>query len=207
VALVLASILTASASAAKTTTENPFSTASQSFVYFVPLDEHARSVLRAVAPTMSPWLPGAMVVTDIATNRKDWAGAGHGGDLTADTISKDLLARFARSFGKKPVYLIAVTSHAIYSTSFPYNFVFGFLSGIPGTSQYATIYGLQPMRAYQPEREQARLRKMMLRYVGQVWCGLRKNKDRTSVLYETVMGTPDLDRMAPTLPTQCRRPD
>jgi hypothetical protein len=61
------------------------------------------------------------------------------------------------------------------------------------------------MRAYQPEREKARLSKMILRYIGGTWCGLARNGDHKSVLYEPLLGTPDLDRMVATLPAKCRR--
>ena len=61
------------------------------------------------------------------------------------------------------------------------------------------------MHAVQPEREKARLRKLMLRYIGLYWCGLPKNNDPRSVLYKTIISTADLDRMAATLPAACHK--
>jgi hypothetical protein len=61
------------------------------------------------------------------------------------------------------------------------------------------------MRVFQPQLERSRLTKMMLRYVGQLVCNQPRNSNPRSVLYQTILGTPDLDRMVATLPAVCRR--
>ena len=61
------------------------------------------------------------------------------------------------------------------------------------------------MRVYHPAREQARLTKMMLRYIGEIVCGLPRNGDPTSVLYTPLLSDDaELDRIVGTLPARSR---
>src|SRR5690349_13665442 len=113
-AALLAAAITAgsadSSGAASTTSDNPFAGgAVYTSVDFVPLDDYATTVLKAVAPTMEKYLPGARF-TDVATNRANWAGTGpRRGLYSADAISNDLFARAKRAFGAANVFIIAVT--------------------------------------------------------------------------------------------------
>ena len=45
---------------------------------------------------------------------------------------------------------------------------------------------------------------MMLRYISQIVCKQPRNADPRSVLYQSILGTPDLDKMVATLPAACR---
>ena len=63
--------------------------------------------------------------------------------------------------------------------------------------------GTAQMRVYYPEREKARLTKMMLRYIGEVACRLPRNSDPKSVLYSPILSDADFDRMRAALPSRC----
>jgi hypothetical protein len=185
---------------------NPFLGASRSAaVLFVPLDAHARQVLQAVAPRVDPWMPPGRQVTAIATANPAWKGGTAGGPRNAYAIVTDMYQRFRQAQGGRPIFLMTVTSEAVYSPDRPdWGFVFGYIAWWPG-SQYSAVYGTRPMRVVQPEREKARLTKMMLRYIGERVCRLPRNSNPHSVMYDPLLSTDDLDRMTATLPARCRR--
>lgn len=80
----------------------------------------------------------------------------------------------------RQVLIVAVTSEAIYDEDNPLlNFDFGSWQK-RHYNQFAAVFGTRPMRVVRPDREQARLTKMMLRYIGQSACGLSFNRDRHS---------------------------
>jgi hypothetical protein len=173
-------------------------------IYFVPLDAHAKSLIHSVAPAVQKYLPYAVQVKTIPSVPSRWIDKTRSGEWNGRTVANDLLADYKSVRGNTPVFILAVTSTAIYDPGTPYfAFVFGVLWWHK-PPQFAAVYGTQPMRAYQPEREKARLTKMMLRYTGLVVCNQQHNNDRHSVLYSTILGTPDLDRMVATLPAACR---
>lgn len=185
--------------------ENPFVGGPIRSIYFVPLDTHARALLTELAPRLEKWTPDDRRITVIAANDPKWANAKRGGQLSADKVSFGLLARLKAVHGTRPGFIYAVTSKAIYDPAVPdWRFVFGYVA-YKGTNQFAAVYGTLPMRVYQPELEKARLLKMMLRYTGQMWCGLPRNSNPRSVLYQPLLSTADLDRMRPTLPAKCLR--
>jgi hypothetical protein len=172
-------------------------------IYFVPLDAHARSLIDSVAPTVEKYLPYAVKVKTIPSVPSRWVDKTRSGEWNGRTVANDLLADYKSVRGNSQVFILAVTSKAIYDPGTPYfTFVFGVLWW--HKPQFAAVYGTQPMRAYQPEREKARLAKMMLRYTGLVVCNQQHSNDRRSVLYSTILGTPDLDRMVAALPPVCR---
>jgi hypothetical protein len=154
---------------------------------------------------LKPWLPPRVQITTVAPKGAKWANAARGGEFNGQTVTSDLLARFRKEHGtKQPVFIMAVTSTAIYSPTTPqYAFVFG--SGMSFDNQIATVFGTLPMRVYQPEREVARLTKFMLRYIGDFLCEKPRNNDPRSVQYALVLGTNDLDRMIAKLPADCAR--
>lgn len=174
-------------------------------MYLVPLDSHARTLLRTIVPKLGPWLPAQVRITDIATKGPTWASAERGGELNGYKIAQDLLLLLQDAQGpSRPVFVMAVSSDAIYSSQTPaYSFLFGLAQGVG--SHWASVFGTRPMRVYQPEREQARLKKFMLRYIGALVCNQPRNTNPRSVLYSLVLGTPDIDRMIATLPARCRR--
>jgi hypothetical protein len=184
---------------------NPFLTSSHSaLVLFVPLDAHARQLLRAVVPVVEGWLPPGTEITVTPSAGSGWVDASRGGERNGGAITTDLLARFRQAQGSRSIFLIAVTSDAVYDPTTPQlNFVFGLLQW--RGSQFSAAVGTRPMRVDAPARERVRLTKMMLRYIGGVVCGLPRNANPHSVLYASLLGTPDLDRMVATLPARCRR--
>jgi hypothetical protein len=184
---------------------NPFVESSRSAqVYLVPLDAHARQLLRSVLPVLNNWLPSGTEITVIPSAGAKWVNAARGGERNGVAITSDLYARFRQAQGGRLVLLMAVTSEAVYDPAMPQlNFVFGlFQTSKTGAS---AVFGTRPMRVYQPTRERVRLTKMMLRYIGQIWCGLPRNTNPRSVLYTPLLGTDDLDRMLATLPARCRQ--
>jgi hypothetical protein len=187
---------------------NPFASASRTAtVYFVPLDAHAQQLLKAVVPTLQPWLlPNQQL--DVIDTKTSWVNPSrYGGELNTVKVWTDILNEFRDAQGSREVALFSVSSQAVYSPSLPhFSFVFG-AWGQPHHLQYSVVLGTLPMRVFQPAREKARLTKMMLRYIGEIVCNpyLQRNTDPHSVMYSTILGSADLDRMVATLPSHCRR--
>ena len=140
-----------------------------------------------LAPRLEKSTPDDRRITVIAANDPKWANVKRGGQLSADKVSFGLLARLKALHGTRPGFIYAVTSKAIYDPAVPdWRFVFGYVA-YKGTNQFAAVYGTLPMRVYRPELEKARLLKMMLRYTGQMWCGLPRNSNPRSVLYQPLL--------------------
>jgi hypothetical protein len=198
--------LSSAAASQPSAVANPFLGASRSAaVLFVPLDAPARQVLQAVAPRVDPWMPPGRQVTAIATPNLAWNNGTPGGPRNAEAIVNDMYQRFRQAQGGRPIFLMTVTSQAVYLPNKPeWGFVFGAYVRW-GRSQISAVYGTRPMRVFQPEREKARLTKMMLRYIGEQVCGLPRNSNPRSVMYDPLLSTDDLDRMTATLPARCRR--
>jgi hypothetical protein len=119
----------------------------------------------------------------------------------------DLLARLRRVQGDRLAFLVPVTSYSMYDPEFPaYAFVFGARGLVPPAvngKQAMAIVATAQMRVYHPEREKARLTKMMLRYIGEVICRLPRNSNPKSVMYTPLLSDAELDRMVATLPSRC----
>jgi hypothetical protein len=84
--------------------------------------------------------------------------------------------------------------------------VFGARGLVPAAvngKQAMAIVATAQMRVYHPEREKARLTKMMLRYIGEVICRLPRNSNPKSVMYTPLLSDAELDRMVATLPSRC----
>jgi hypothetical protein len=184
---------------------NPFVGGSHTAaVYFVPLDAHAGQLLAAAVPVVRKWLPSGIQITAVSSVRSAWANAARGGELDGATVVKGLLTMFRKAQGGRSVLLMTVTSGALYDPDMPsWLFVFGFYESLG--PQASTVFGTLPMRAPPASRERPRLVKMMLRYIGELVCGLPRNSNPRSVLYQSINGTSDLDRMIATLPSRCRR--
>jgi hypothetical protein len=207
-AVVLAGVSATSAAARPAEVANPFTTSTSRVtdIHFVPLDPHARQLLTATVPTVKRYLRWPTETTAIPSSKKTWI---HVERQQADgrAIMRDLLSRFTRAQGNRQSALILVTGASVYDSMSPqFGFVFG-AYGVPGVSpkskQVVAIVGTGPMRVYHPEREKARLTKMMLRYVGELICGLPRNSNRKSVMYSPIVSDADLDRMRATLPGRC----
>ena len=186
---------------------NPFQGASRSAaVFFVPLDAHAGQLLDGTLRTLSKWLPRYQQLR-VVPARPSWRNPSRSGHLNTTLIENGLLSDFRRAQGGRPILLMSVSSEAVYWPTVPGDrFVFG-AWGQPHYLQYSAAFGTAPMRVFQPERERARLTKMMLRYVGEIVCRpwLRRNSNPSSVMYDPLLSTADLDRMVATLPAHCRR--
>ena len=173
-------------------------------VYMLPLDRHAGTLLDKASPTLRRYLPETVQLQTISAVPSTWLDNNKPGEWNAQNIAQDLLTSFSAAQGGRPVFIMAVTSAALFDPSSPqYAFVFGFLWW--HKPQFAAVFGTQPMHVYQPERESARLTKMMLRYVGEVVCNRPRNTNPQSVLYESILSTTDLDRMTARLPSACSR--
>jgi len=185
---------------------DPFASVSpNAIVYFVPLDAHARRLVERTVPALKPWLLPNQVL-QVAPTRRSWADSSRSGELNDVAMATDLLASFRRDNGDRPVAIFSVSSKWLYDPDIPeYRFVFGGWVQ-PTRGEYSVVFGTAPMRAVQPQREQMRLEKMMLRYIGEILCTpyLRVSSDPGSVMYSPILGTADLDRMTATLPAYCR---
>jgi hypothetical protein len=184
---------------------NPFTGVSPAVsIVFVPLDARAHTLIAATAPTVQKWLPPSVRLRTIPAKRSNWINKARGGEWNGVAVANDLLADFKSAQGNRQVFMLAVSSEAVYDPGTPqFTFVFGLLWW--RKPQFAAVYGTRPMRVFQPTLERLRLTKMMLRYIGQIVCNQPRNSDPHSVLYKTILGTPDLDRMVATLPPACRR--
>jgi hypothetical protein len=173
-------------------------------IVFLPLDAHARALIHSVVPTVRTWLPPTWTeFTVIPATQSSWVNKARGGEWNGLAVDQNLVGEFNRAQGNRQVFIMAVTSEAVYDPHTPaLNFVFGLLWW--KRPQFAVVFGTRPMRVFQPQLERSRLTKMMLRYIGQVVCNQPRNSNPRSVLYQTILGTPDLDKMAATLPAVCR---
>jgi hypothetical protein len=206
---VTVALLSSTASARPADTANPFTNASRvGSIFFVPLDAHAVELLKATTPTVKKWLRPRSQITAIAANKPVWLNKARN-ELNVSTVADDLLARFVQAQGRRPVFIVAVSSKALYSPRNPQLlYVFGAAQG--KANQWAAVIGTFPMRfgSATPAEEKARLTKMMLRYVGEVVCQMRRNTNPRSVLYSAIAGPADLDRMVASLPgPPCGNPE
>ena len=130
-----------------------------------------------------------------------------GARSTAARSWRTYFARLRRVQGDRLALLLPVTSYSMYDPEFPaYAFVFGARGIVPAAvngKQALAIVATAQMRVYHPEREKARLTKMMLRYVGELICGLPRNSNQKSVMYSPLLSGAELDRMVATLPSRC----
>jgi hypothetical protein len=185
---------------------NPFTTLAgrDSVVLFVPLDRRARTLLTATVPNVKRYLSLPAQITAIPASRPSWRNKQRQ-QVDGRAVLKDLMARYRSAQGSRPAFLVLVSSGSLYDTAIPaLNFVFGLrASSQEGRMPAAAAVGTANMRIVQPAREQARLTKMMLRYTGEVVCGLPRNADPKSVLYSPIVSCDDLDRMAAKLPRRC----
>ena len=189
-------------SAAAANSEKTFAGASPTArVLFVPLDAHAEELLHDVVPQLQAWLPANQQL-GVLKQDPGWLDTARG-EVDYQQAANDILSAFTSAQGTRPVLLMAVTSDAIWDTSIPqYSFVFG--GYVWNGQQVAAVFGTRPMRVYQPELERLRLTSFMLRYIGEVLCGLPRDSNPQSVMFTPVLSTVDLDRMQPALPSSCR---
>jgi hypothetical protein len=202
-----AAAVTGDASARHAETTNPFTTRESfaSLIHFVPLDERARHLLAETVPVVQRWIPSRYPteITQIPTSKPTWMNEKRG-QMNAPVVMSDLLARFRVAQGRADGFLILVTSASMYDPRMPvYRFVFGARPAPEGKPKMNIIATAQ-MRVFHPEREKARLTKMMLRYVGVRVCRVPHNDNPKSVMYRTILSDGDLDRMVARLPRRCR---
>jgi hypothetical protein len=191
------------AAARHATTPNPFATRASraAEIHFVPLDQRAAGLLRATVPGVKRWVPHPTEITDVPTAKATWTNSERG-QINAAVVLDDVLSRYRRALGAQRGIVMAVSSASLYDPNSPqYRFVFG-LRGRGGT-QVAAVVGTAQMRVFHPEREKARLTKMMLRYFGEFLCRLPRNSNPTSVMYSPILSDADLDRMVAKLPKRC----
>ena len=197
------SSVTPAASASPSASGNPFVGLPPpgAIIYFVPLDTRSRTLIASVVPSVQKWLPYAVQIKTIPRTQSRWINKSRSGEWNGAAVANDSLADFKSAQGSREVFILAVTSKAMYDPRTPYfSFVFGGMWRHLPDSPLCT--GLAPR--VPAEREKARLTKMMLRYIGQIVCKQQRNNDRRSVLDSIILGMPDLDRMVATLPAVCR---
>jgi hypothetical protein len=205
VALVVA-LLPAAAHARPAEEANPFTTAAskRTDIHFVPLDTRARGLLLATVPAVKRYLAAPSEITAVPTSKASWVNQQRR-QLNSVGIITELRTRFVRAQGDRGAFLVLVTSGSLYDPTFlAYRFVFGYHTVIG--RQGIGIIGTTQMRVFHPEREKARLTKMMLRYIGASLCGLPRNNNPKSVMYQLILSDADLDRMVATLPSRCLAP-
>jgi len=202
-AAVVAAVSAGHASARHDATPNPFTTPASraADIHFVPLDARAARLVRQTLPALKPWLKRSAEVTEIPTPSTSWVNPARR-QLNSLVVMRDIMKRFRSAQGRRPAFLVPVTTQSIYIAEKPeWRFVFGAYFGA-GT-QVAAIVATAQMRVFHPEREKARMTKMILRDIGFVLCGLPKSNDPKSVLFANIRSDADLDRMVATLPKGC----
>jgi hypothetical protein len=208
VAGALAVLLPGASAALPAEVANPFTTAASraATIHFVPLDPPAKKLLAATVPNVKRWLHNPYEITAVPAPGAGWVNETRR-QVNGRRVMSDLLARFRRVQGDRLAFLVPVTSYSMYDPEFPaYAFVFGSRGLVPAAvngKQAMAIVATAQMRVYNPEREQARLTKMMLRYIGEVICRLPRNSNPKSVMYTPLLSDAELDRMVATLPSRC----
>jgi hypothetical protein len=208
VAGALGGLLPGASAASQAEVANPFTTAASraAVVHFVPLDSRAKLLLTATVPNVKKWLRNPYEITAVPAPGSGWVNQSRR-QINGRAAMADLLARFRRVQGDRLAFLVPVTSSSMYDPDFPaYGFVFGTRGMVPaavnGKQAIASVATAQ-MRVFHPERERARLTKMMLRYIGEVICRLPRNSNPKSVLYTPLLSDAELDGMVATLPSRC----
>ncbi len=206
-AIAVAAAFAGTASARHAESDNPFKTgtARTAIIHFVPLDGRASRLMASVLPTVKPWLTSRhqTEITDVPTPRAAWENTERH-QLDAQIVMRDLLGRWRQANGSRTAFVVAVTSDSAYDTRTPtYRFVFGTYSKWDSRTQVANIVATAQMRVFHPDRQKARMTKMILRYIGVRLCRLRYNNDPRSVLYSQILSDADLDRMVARLPRRC----
>ena len=183
---------------------NPFTTtaARKATILFVPLDERASSLISATIGATARYLHNPHTITYVAASKPAWLNRERG-QLDGTAVMDDIGARFKSAQGNRSVLLVMVSSGSMYGNE-QISFAFGLIAGTPaGSRVYRAMIATAQMRFYHPEREKARLTKMMLRYIGQIICGLPRNSDPKSVMYEPLISDTQFDRMVAKLPPRC----
>src|SRR5262249_41763997 len=200
VVLFASALVLATAAAAKRDgVANPFTTDASrtASIHFVPLDARARSLVESTVPTVKRWLSSRYPteITEAATPKPNWIIEDRR-QLNALVVLSDLHARWVHARGKQASFLILVTSGSMYDPSEPsYQFEFGSRPIREDSHQVMNMIATAQMRRFHPDREKARLTKMILRYVGERACLLAYNDDPASVMNRHILSDADLDRM------------
>jgi hypothetical protein len=197
-------VLPARANARAAETANPFTTAAarQAVVLFVPLDERAHGLLTKTFPPVARYLHDPYTLTAVPTSKANWMNQARG-QMNSAVVMDDIAARYRRAQGNRIVLLMMVTSKSMYGDP-NISFAFTTRGAIPaGQNQYRVLTATAQMRVFHPEREQARLTKMMLRHIGEIICKLKRNGNPKSVMYQPIVSDADLDRMVAVLPSHC----
>ena len=130
-------------------------------------------------------LPGAVQVDSLAfdTSRRQ---------LVAEEAIKLMRDRYAALAASGPV--IGVTSWDMYIRDRPWQFGFSWRQPPYAAVSYARMDPARLGEGPSGDRLAGRLRKMVSRNVGVLLFGLGTNADRTSLMYQDIMGIDDLDR-------------
>jgi predicted Zn-dependent protease len=114
--------------------------------------------------------------------------------------AEDLLQEMRRKYPEHAGdYMFGVAAADIYSRELPYQFVFSSREGNETSGLAVVAYArLDPRFLGQPANDDlfgARLRKQLTRNIGLLFLHQSPNENPHSVLYKSVMGLDDLDRM------------
>jgi hypothetical protein len=185
-------------------TANPFTAAAsrKASIQFVPLDTRARGLIVAIFPAVQRYLHHPSVITAVPTAKPSWINAQRR-QMNSAVVMNDIAARFRRAQGNKIAVLLMVTSQSMYASedvSFAFT-VWG--AALAGIEQRRTLTATAQMRVYHPEREKARLTKIILRHIGEILCRLPRNSNPKSVMYTPLLSDADIDRMVAVLPARC----
>jgi hypothetical protein len=169
-------------------------TAMADTVYLVPLDGVSPDEVATVAAFFRARYGITIVelpATSIAT-----AVNLHRGQVNIDSAFLPLASAFPEASGARAI-LIGITARDAYLNERPdWAWAFG---GRRGDHRMALISTFRMGSAAQPASmalRDIRLRKMIGRYIGAMYYGLSFVSDPRSLMYEDVLGTDDLDRMA-----------
>jgi hypothetical protein len=206
--LVIAACLAASAadaSAQRANAPNPFTTSASraAVIHFVPLDERARQLLTQAVPVVNRWISSRYPteITAVPTSKASWSNPKRA-QIKSRVVIDDLLGRFKRARGNQLAFLIPVTTQSMYDPKIPLlNFEFGAITG--AARQAVAIVATGNMRVIHAERENDRLTKILLRYVGIGVCKLKRSSDPRSVMYSPLVSCLQIDRMVAKLPRRC----
>jgi predicted Zn-dependent protease len=127
--------------------------------------------------------------------------------VDADALFEQIGNSFPEAYRDPEVVLIGITPIDMYSKESHYRYYFGFVGTSADPKAVISTFRMDPAANGEAANDAlffSRVRKLLSKYIGQLYYGLSSSPDPGSPLYDSIMGPSDLDNMREPLPVPRR---